>query len=139
MFRQFFNQSSVVNISPEQASLKQKAEAIIVDVREPSEWQEGHINNAIQIPLGSLPKRLAELDREREIITVCRSGQRRRSCRTTVAAGGIFPGEQSGRRYEHLDAPTVPSEESIGRWLGMRVSASKHSHTVFRFGCADSY
>lgn len=76
MFRQIFNQSSIVNVSPEQAGLKQKAGAIIVDVREPSEWQEGHINNAIPIPLGSLSKRLAELDRSREIITVCRSGQR---------------------------------------------------------------
>lgn len=50
--------------------------AQIVDVREPSEWAEGHIPGAIHIPLGDLPRMAVTLDRARPVITVCRSGHR---------------------------------------------------------------
>ena len=32
--------------------------AVVVDVREPFEWQAGHIPDALHIPLGELPSRL---------------------------------------------------------------------------------
>jgi glyoxylase-like metal-dependent hydrolase (beta-lactamase superfamily II)/rhodanese-related sulfurtransferase len=50
----------------------------IVDVREPDEFDGplGHIHNAIPIPLGALIQRTAELNRNRPIVTVCRSGGR---------------------------------------------------------------
>lgn len=76
MFRSLFGQPLVGNVSPEQTRLKQQTGAIIVDVREPSEWQAGHVEHAIHIPLGNPSQRLAELDRSQEIITRCRSGQR---------------------------------------------------------------
>lgn len=47
-----------------------------VDVREPDEWAEGHIPGAVHIPLGSLPGRAGELDAERPVVVVCRSGVR---------------------------------------------------------------
>lgn len=50
--------------------------AQIVDVREPDEWSEGHIPNAIHIPLGKLDDRAKELDPSRPVIAVCRSGRR---------------------------------------------------------------
>ncbi|WP_438431257.1 rhodanese-like domain-containing protein [Gorillibacterium sp. sgz500922] len=48
----------------------------LVDVREPDEWEEGHIEGATHIPLGELAQRLGELPRDRELIMVCRSGSR---------------------------------------------------------------
>lgn len=48
----------------------------VVDVREADEWQEGHIDGAKHIPLGALSTRVAELDRDRPVVTVCRSGNR---------------------------------------------------------------
>lgn len=45
----------------------------IVDVREDEEVTEGTIPGAIHIPLGQLAARAGELDRERPVITVCRS------------------------------------------------------------------
>lgn len=50
--------------------------AVLLDVREPTEWQEGHIPGAVHIPLGQLRARLSELPREKEIVVYCRSGQR---------------------------------------------------------------
>jgi rhodanese-related sulfurtransferase len=48
----------------------------IVDVREPDEWAAGHIPAAVLIPLGHLAFRARELDPNRPVVTVCRSGNR---------------------------------------------------------------
>ena len=71
-----FDRSNIPGVNPEQAREKQNAGAVIVDVREPSEWQEGHIPGAIHIPLGTLPQRLSQLDANKELVVVCRSGNR---------------------------------------------------------------
>lgn len=49
---------------------------VLVDVREPDEWAEGHLVGAVHIPLGTLRSRLTELPRDKEIVVYCRSGQR---------------------------------------------------------------
>ncbi|MFI5086320.1 MAG: rhodanese-like domain-containing protein [Actinomycetales bacterium] len=48
----------------------------ILDVREDYEWEEGHIDGALHIPLGQLPERLDELDPDEDLHIVCRSGGR---------------------------------------------------------------
>ncbi|MFQ5630803.1 MAG: ThiF family adenylyltransferase, partial [bacterium] len=48
----------------------------LVDVREPYEWELGHIEAATLIPLGDLPARLNEIDGAKEIIAYCRTGVR---------------------------------------------------------------
>lgn len=48
----------------------------LVDVRESHEWSAGRIDGARHIPLNQLPGRLAELDRSRPVVCVCRSGNR---------------------------------------------------------------
>jgi rhodanese-related sulfurtransferase len=48
----------------------------LIDVREPDEWAEGHIDGATHIPLGDLPARTGELDPDRATVIVCRSGAR---------------------------------------------------------------
>lgn len=45
---------------------------IILDVRPESEYKQGHIANAISIPINELSKRLKELPRRTEIIAYCR-------------------------------------------------------------------
>ncbi|MDD5059326.1 MAG: rhodanese-like domain-containing protein [Sideroxydans sp.] len=52
--------------------------ALLLDVREKSEFESGHILNSKHIPLGKLGERIGELEkfRERPIVVVCRSGQR---------------------------------------------------------------
>ncbi len=48
----------------------------IIDVREEFEFASGHIPGAKNIPLGEISDRLDELDRDEEIVVVCRSGAR---------------------------------------------------------------
>jgi len=49
---------------------------VIVDVREPQEYQINRIQGSILMPLGDVPKRYGELDPGREIVVQCRSGVR---------------------------------------------------------------
>ena len=49
---------------------------VLIDVREPHEWQICHIPGAKLIPLGELPKRVNELNTADEIVAHCKSGVR---------------------------------------------------------------
>jgi adenylyltransferase/sulfurtransferase len=52
------------------------SELVLIDVREPHEWDIAHIEGARLIPLGQLPERLGELDGHAEIVTHCHHGAR---------------------------------------------------------------
>ena len=56
--------------------MAEKDDLILIDVREPHEWEIAHIERARLIPLGQLPERLAELDGHAEIVTHCHHGAR---------------------------------------------------------------
>ncbi|HUF36295.1 MAG TPA: molybdopterin-synthase adenylyltransferase MoeB [Gemmatimonadales bacterium] len=49
---------------------------VLIDVREPHEWEIAHIEGAQLIPLGQLPDRIGELDGHAEIVTDCHKGAR---------------------------------------------------------------
>jgi rhodanese-related sulfurtransferase len=47
-----------------------------IDVREPGEYAEGHVEGAVNIPLGDIMKRLDEIPKAEEVVVYCRSGGR---------------------------------------------------------------
>jgi NADPH-dependent 2,4-dienoyl-CoA reductase/sulfur reductase-like enzyme/rhodanese-related sulfurtransferase len=51
-------------------------QSYVLDVREPEEFDSGHADGAINIPLHSLRDRMSELPRDREILVYCAVGQR---------------------------------------------------------------
>ncbi len=52
------------------------AKPVIVDVREQWEFDLGHLDGSVHIPLGTLPEGMETLDRSAEIVTVCHTGRR---------------------------------------------------------------
>jgi rhodanese-related sulfurtransferase len=54
----------------------ENADVFILDVREPSEFARGHVENAVNIPLHDLRSRMIELPKDREIWSYCLVGQR---------------------------------------------------------------
>ena len=78
-----------------QALSKRQAEYHLLDVREPDEWDAGHLEGAQHIPLGALADRLGELPSDRPIVVVCRSGSR-----SGAAVRGL---RQLGFAAENLD------------------------------------
>ena len=67
-------------ISPDDLLTKMKGETkpLLLDVRSPQEFAEGHVEGAINIPFNDLRKRVGELgeDKAREVVVYCRSGKR---------------------------------------------------------------
>ncbi|MGZ6617596.1 MAG: rhodanese-like domain-containing protein [Solirubrobacteraceae bacterium] len=60
----------------EAAAALARGELQLIDVREPSELNEARVTGARHIPLGQLSAKLGELDRDRPIAFLCRSGSR---------------------------------------------------------------
>ena len=86
-YQQFCGMKPMTNEAPAAASgvidaleLKQKIDRgdkfVLLDVREPHEYQIARIPGSILIPLGDLPKRLSELDKNADIVAQCKSGGR---------------------------------------------------------------
>lgn len=100
-----------VNVA--QAAAMRQTGAFILDVRTVEEWNQFHIPGATLIPLDELPDRLAEVPSDREIVVVCRSGNRSQQgrdilleagySRVTSMAGGINEWRAQGN-------PTVSKE-----------------------------
>ena len=76
ILRNLFGRPAIPGIDAVEARSRQQAGAQIVDVREPDEWRAGHIPGAVHLPLASLQARMRDLDPRRELIVVCRSGNR---------------------------------------------------------------
>ncbi len=71
--------SGIASLAPQESILLINHEAaIVLDVREDSEYAQGHILNSIHIPLSTLSGKLARLEkyRSKPIIASCRSGNR---------------------------------------------------------------
>ena len=51
-------------------------EQVLLDVREAWELAIARVAEAVHIPMGEVPARLTELDRDRDIVVLCRSGGR---------------------------------------------------------------
>lgn len=64
--------------------------AIIVDVRTPGEFKNGHIKGSINIPLDEIKNKTTELkNKNKVIITCCRSGNRSGIAKSTLQSAGI--------------------------------------------------
>ena len=63
-------------VGVEEAEELQRGGAVILDVREPDEWNAGHAPGARHVALGDLPNRLDSLPRDQQVVVVCRSGHR---------------------------------------------------------------
>lgn len=61
----------------------------LVDVREPDEVATGTLPGAVNIPLGTLPGRVGELDPSRRVVLLCRSGGRSTQAAEFLTASGF--------------------------------------------------
>ncbi len=69
----FLDTSSTEDVQSAVAS----GEITLIDVREKSEWDEGHIEGAVFLPLGNIKKdSVSEYDKQKKFYVYCRSGSR---------------------------------------------------------------
>ena len=76
-------------ISVEEAYSQYQSGAFVLDVRTQEEWNEFHAPNTTLIPLDQLPARISEVPQDREIVVVCRSGNRSQQGRDILLNAGF--------------------------------------------------
>lgn len=83
LFKRIFGKGESINLK----ELVQQG-AQIIDVRSPGEFQGGHIEGAVNIPLQSLSGSLSKIKKDKPVITCCASGMRSASARSILKAKG---------------------------------------------------
>ena len=78
-----------VNATDLARELKENPALLLIDVREPLEWEICHIDGVTLIPLGQLPERLNELDGHKAIVTHCHRGVRSMQALEILKAAGF--------------------------------------------------
>ena len=86
--------AEVADIKPEallERTAKKDAALVILDVRTPEEFAQGHVPGAKNIPHDQLANRISELmgDKDKEIVLYCRSGRRAGLAAETLKANGF--------------------------------------------------
>jgi hydroxyacylglutathione hydrolase len=87
--------------------LAQAGKLTLIDVRSDREWNDGHIAEAIHVPIGEMSVRAAELDRRRPIATICEGGYRSMLAASILTRAG-FPDvlNVAGGMTAYRNAPT---------------------------------
>lgn len=80
----------------------------VLDVREGFEVAEGMIPGALHIPMGQLGSRLGDLDKDRPIIVVCRSGNRSAAVADALNQAGYTADTMAGgmTAWQRVGLPT---------------------------------
>ena len=89
-------------VSVAEAAAKRDAGAFILDVRTPDEWKDFHVPGSTLIPLDELPNRVAEVPKDKEVVVVCRSGNRSATGRDVLLKAGYPQVDQPGRGSHSL-------------------------------------
>ncbi len=110
LFRRGVGGSSISTL--EATQLINHQGALVLDVREPEEFQKGHILNARNLPLGQVEARAGEIEKfkEKPVIVACATGNRSASAaailrkrgfaRVVNLSGGISAWTQAGLPVE---------------------------------------
>ncbi|MCB2156619.1 FAD-dependent oxidoreductase [bacterium] len=79
-----------------------EGDPLIVDVREPEEFEAGHVEGAINVPLSQMRDRLDELPKDREVWCHCGVGQRSYYAVRVLRQNGIDARNLSGGMNEYM-------------------------------------
>jgi rhodanese-related sulfurtransferase len=84
------------------------SKAVLIDVREPQEFAEGHIQGSVLVPMGKIPHHAKAIaDSGHPVVVICRSGARASSCagvlrqqgarEVHVLSGGVLAWQRAGK------------------------------------------
>ncbi|WP_232598517.1 rhodanese-like domain-containing protein [Photobacterium carnosum] len=93
------------NVSVQQFwQLQQQQPHVIIDVRTPTEFSQGHLTSAINIPYQDIATIVtAYKDKDQPILLYCKSGRRAEIAATTLQERG-YTAVYNGRNYQDLKA-----------------------------------
>jgi len=80
------------SVSPQElVDMVNRDGALVVDVRDPNEYSQGHIARAVNMPHGSLATRLKEIEKHKEkpVVLACKMGQHAGAAGTVLRKAGF--------------------------------------------------
>ena len=86
---------STVSVHDMRAALQ--GGAVVLDVREPFEYAEGHVEGTTLVPLATVAQRTAEFDKDEPVYVFCRSGNRSLGAARELVAAGFTELPHRGR------------------------------------------
>lgn len=89
------------------ADLSGEGDPILIDVRTPEEFAEGHLPGAINLPVESFDPAAVPMEEGRETILYCRSGRRSERAATMLA-------DHVGEMVRHLDGGILAWQDAGG-------------------------
>jgi rhodanese-related sulfurtransferase len=91
--------ASVTPMSQEQLlehQAKHPQHLVVLDVRSPEEFKEGHVPGAVNVPYDQIATRLSEVPKDKDVVLYCRSGRRAGIAAEVLQANGYT-------RLSHLE------------------------------------
>jgi rhodanese-related sulfurtransferase len=104
-----------IDVTPQQAQELAEAGAQLIDVREPYEFEAGHVAGIRHVPLGELTEAAATIDPATPVVFVCRSGGRSTMAAQAFRASGYEAYSLDGgtTAWRELDLPFEPADGHV--------------------------
>jgi rhodanese-related sulfurtransferase len=103
----------VPSVSVDELEVARAGGAPVIDVREPDEYEGGHVPGAVLIPLGQVVERVDEVEQTGPVYVICGTGPRSAKAVQWYRAQGIDAINVDGGTKAWVDSgkPTVPGLE----------------------------
>jgi len=104
------SQEIIIEPRKVQDMMRQSARFLLLDCREPWEFQAAHIEGATLIPMRAIPERLAEIPRDQPVVVYCHAGVRSFDVASWLNTQGVNAVSMSGGidRWSIEIDPQVP-------------------------------
>lgn len=88
--------------------------AHVLDVRQPDEYEAGHVPGAVLVPLDQLGSRLGEIPRDEHLYVICKSGGRSAAAVEALTRAGYSATNVAGGTMAWIEAgnPTVTGPDA---------------------------
>jgi hydroxyacylglutathione hydrolase/adenylyltransferase/sulfurtransferase len=104
-----------LDVTPQRADELARGGAQMIDVREPHEFEAGHLPGARPVPLGELTAAAPTIDRDTPVVFVCLSGGRSTMAAQAFRAAGYEAYSLDGgtREWYELGLPIEPADGHV--------------------------
>lgn len=104
-------------VEPAEARQRVESGAMLLDVREPDEWQAGHAPDAVHVPLAALAASVDRLDKDQPIVAVCRVGGRSERAAAALLQRGYDAVNLAGgmQAWQAAGMPVVTDSGELGQ------------------------
>jgi rhodanese-related sulfurtransferase len=91
-------------IDVEELARRHAEGAYVLDVRQPDEYEAGHVPGAVLVPLGELGARQSELPSDRPLLVICKSGGRSANAVQALTQAGYDATNVAGGTMAWIEA-----------------------------------